>query len=207
MENPENTLEINLSPRDEKPRRAGEGPTAVARRLRELLLEHGIDRRTFVERFGWRNRSRGFRRLDAWLAGEPPNEDQLLRVVAMLGVGRDVFAGALREDFEAWRAREEEMWRQAYARRAADPTLYLEVPCGGLARGRSPLPPGTTVEAGREQAREASQESPGRPVVLDCPDGRRFHYRGGEFEREGGLIVSWYPGFAGGRRFPAFGLR
>ncbi len=205
MENPENTLEINLEADPDPIRPAG--PTAVARRLRELMREHGLDRRTFVARFGWRNRSRGFRRLDAWLAGEPPNEDQLLRVVAMLGVGRDEFAGALREDHEAWRAREGEMWREAYARRAADPALYLEIPCGSLARGRSPLPPGTTVEAGREAAREASARSPGRRVILDCPDGRRFHYRGGEFEREGGLIVPWYPGFAGGRRYPAFGLR
>lgn len=207
MENPENTLELNLRQRDDLYCFACDGPTAVARRLRELMREHGLDRRTFVARFGWRNRSRGFRRLDAWLAGEPPNEDHLLRVVAMLGVGRNVFAEALQEDLEAWRAWEKERWKEAYARRATDPRLYLEIPCGNFARGRAPLPEGTTVEAGREAARGASLEDPGRQVILDCPDGRRFHYRGGKFEREGGLIVPWYPGFAGGRRYPAFGLR
>jgi len=133
MENPETILELDLTLRDDRSRFAGDGPTAVARRLRALMRERGVDRRTFVEAFGWRNRSRGFRRLDAWLAGEPPNEGQLLGIVRLLDVERR--------------------------------------------------------------------------VVLDCPDGRRFHYRDGEFEREGGLIVPWYPGFAGGRRYPAFGLR
>lgn len=207
MPNAENTLDLNLRPHDDLCRFACDGPTAVARRLRALLRDLNIDRRTFVQRFGWKNRSRGFRRLDAWLAGELPNEDQLLRIVRLLDVERAVFAEALREDLAVHLAWEEKMWKEAYARRAADPRLYLEIPCGSIARGRMPLPAETTVEAGRELAREASSESPGRRVALDCPDGRRFHYRGGEFEREGGLVVPWYPGFAGGRRYPAFGLR
>ena len=91
-----------------------------SRLIHEAMAESGVDRKALVKALGYRNRAKGFRRVDEWLAGDCLREPLRSALAAALSIDVSDLIKAHKED-----------WLDAayeYAcQRAKDPYWYLFV--------------------------------------------------------------------------------
>jgi hypothetical protein len=68
--------------------------------LKKAMLELGLDRRKAVERMGYRNITKGYRRLDAWLEGKdvPSSKEQVKVLAQALGLDEAKVIEAIKSD-------------------------------------------------------------------------------------------------------------
>jgi len=82
----------------------------MASHLSELIkngmAQAGLDRDKLVRALGYRNQTKGLRRLDAWLAGDdlPDSKEQIERLAEALNVETRQIAAAIQADIEAMKS-------------------------------------------------------------------------------------------------------
>jgi hypothetical protein len=161
--------------------------------IRAFLRREEIRSVELVRRMGYRNPSRGARRLGDWLEGRAqPVGDQPGRLARALGIELEAVQAMLDHDARA-------LLDAARRRRGRDPRCYLTIRFFAGFYGTRRLPEGLTAEQALALARREAR-CKGLRCCLDTPDNRQYW-----LDREGGLervTEASAPSMSvGGRRF------
>ena len=128
--------------------------------IRSVMQSQGWSRRDVVRRMGYKNVSKGLRRLDAWLQGDGyPNGAQCSPLAEALSVTVDTLVDVI------LRAQQHDR-DQRRRRRAQDPHYYLTIRIIAAVYNRLTLP----VDMTRETAMEHGVETATRTGLRCCLD-------------------------------------
>ncbi len=138
-------------------------PAAIQRWLQR---EHALPRE-LVQRMGYRNETKGLRRLQSWLRGEALTVgDQPGRLSLALGLSALALEELLQHDARA-------MLDEARQRRGQDPRYYLTTRYFAGFYGTAKLEPGVDLEQALRHARDSARERRLR-CCLDTPENRQY---------------------------------
>ena len=143
----------------------------------ENLGSSGASRREFVQQLGYRNISKGIRRLETWLSGEQrPLGEQGTRLCSVLGLTGEELSDVIERDKEA-------ILEERRRHRALDPTSYVifglgaKSFLGSLAITKEPLPAGLPEREAVQQAADLACTRR-RPCCLNTPASKNYWFNG-----------------------------
>ena len=138
------------------------------------LNSSGASRREFVQQLGYRNISKGIRRLETWLSGEQrPLGEQRARLCPVLGLTGEQLADVIERDKEA-------ILEEGRRHRALDPTSYAIFGLGAksflgfLAITKEPLPADLPKREAVQQTADLARTRR-RPCCLSAYSAHRDH--------------------------------
>lgn len=132
--------------------------------IRAAMTARGLDRREMVKALGYRNTAKGFRRLDAWLAGECPRKPLFDQLVDILGL----FPGDLKQ---AYKEDEQERMRLEALERAKDPRYHVYIPAFAGVAVKRYLDGGLSIEEALDEARRIAE---GRRFMVITAENKRI---------------------------------